>query len=266
MAMRTNLEVAPLREHIDAIDGDIADLLVRTGRYEEAIAAFAGQVEQNPSDFDLRSRQVHLLIVSHHRNQALTAAEEAAIHFRANVESVALLNEACLSAGHADGAAGALSRLHDARPNDHAILFALAEVLRGDNRDADAEKVLDAAAIRDPGDFDILRRRVELKRDAGQAENAARLLVEATASSPDLDAESASLWSQLTRSTDRNRRLRYTGVDRARYAEKNGRRPNGSGSGDWPVPRIAMMCALEYARSFRQGNARFSAGISRSRG
>ena len=96
-AMRSNEEVAPLLEHADAIDGEIADLLAHAGRYDEAIEAFAELVKLTPSNFELRSRLVRLLIISHHRDRALVAGEEAAVHFRADAESIALLNEACLA-------------------------------------------------------------------------------------------------------------------------------------------------------------------------
>ncbi|HET6251284.1 MAG TPA: tetratricopeptide repeat protein [Tepidisphaeraceae bacterium] len=211
MSMRTNLEVAPLREHLDAIDADIADLLVLTGKYDQAIAAFAGQVELHPSNFELRSKQVHLLMVSHRGDAAVAAAQDAAVHFRANRESIALLDEACAAAGRTDGATAALSKLHEAHPNDHAILFALADLLRRDKRDAEADKILDAAAARDPADFEILRRRVEVKITAGARDPAANMLIEATALRPDLDAETAPLWSRLSRSDDHHR-LRYPAI------------------------------------------------------
>jgi tetratricopeptide (TPR) repeat protein len=110
MSLRAVPEVAPLLDRAEAIDAEIAELQVLAGRLTDAVASYSEQVEKYPGNFELRSKQVHLLLTQGQHEQAVTAAESAAVHFRANTASVELLNEACVAAGHTDGAVGALTR------------------------------------------------------------------------------------------------------------------------------------------------------------
>lgn len=205
IASRRNPEVTPLLKRADEIDAEIAELLVVVGRFPEAIVAYAALVAQDPGNFELRKQQVHLLLTAGHPDQALAAAEAAAVRFRADSDSLALLDEASRAAGFNDGAAGALARLHKARPGDHGILYALADLLHNENHDVDAQRLLSDAAAADPGDFEVLRRRVAIALHGNDRISAARLLVHASAAAPDISSRTATLWNVLDRPTSHGR-------------------------------------------------------------
>ncbi|HWE03474.1 MAG TPA: tetratricopeptide repeat protein [Tepidisphaeraceae bacterium] len=209
IAAEPSREVALLLNQADVIDMEIAEMLARCGKFPEALAAFQTQIERNPGTFDLRSTQVHLLVALKRNDDAVIAAQKAVVRFRASAESIALLNEACVAAGHAGGAVGVLTSLHKDHPADRSILFALADTLRADKKGADAERVLATSAVDDPGDLGIVRRRFELAMDRQDNATAARLLIEANSKRQDLATLIAPLWARLS-APIRTGRFRYS--------------------------------------------------------
>ncbi|HZK81935.1 MAG TPA: tetratricopeptide repeat protein, partial [Humisphaera sp.] len=218
LAAQPSREVALLLNQADVIDMEIAEMLARCGRFPEAIAAFAKQIERNPGVFDLRSKQVHLFLALGRNDDAIVAAQNAVVHFRATHESIELLNETCVAAGHANGAAGSLALLHKDHPADHPILYALADTLRADKKGAEAEQILAKAAVDDAGDFGIVRRRFELAMDRHDNQAAARLLIEANSKRQDLATLITPLWVRLSAPTKAGR-LRYSDLMKIDVAE-----------------------------------------------
>ena len=56
MSLREVREVAPLMEHADSVDVEIAELCVLAGKFPQAIAAYDGLVDKHPGEFELRSQ------------------------------------------------------------------------------------------------------------------------------------------------------------------------------------------------------------------
>src|SRR6185437_3783009 len=135
----------------------------------------------------------------------VSAAESAAVHFRANAESVDLLNETCTAAGRAGGGIASLTRLRKSRPNDHGLLYALADLLHSTQHEAQAKQLLEEAAASEPADFEILRRRYASAMESGDRATAARLLVRSSAAAPASTIESNALWNELSRPTSQGR-------------------------------------------------------------
>ncbi|MDB5328970.1 MAG: cellulose synthase subunit BcsC [Phycisphaerales bacterium] len=216
LAIRMRPEVALLAEHLDEINGQIAALLVRQGRNDEAAALLAREIERNPVTFDLRVSQVHTQLAGGHTADAARSATAAVVKFNASPDSVTLLREAYRAAGHESQAAETLAQLHHEHPKNRALFFALLDVLRADHREAEATRLLEQAAAASPEDVEILRQRFEMLRGR-DAMGATRLLVEAVAARPDLAAEVAPLWSPLLHASPKGR-LRYTQLQAMKVA------------------------------------------------
>ena len=73
----------------------------------------------------------------------------------------------------------------------------LADLLRSENRDADAMRVLTDAEATSAGDFGILRRRFAISLHACDRTSAAAILFHGSAANPDSTIQSANLWNDL---------------------------------------------------------------------
>ncbi|MDB5304911.1 MAG: Tetratricopeptide 2 repeat protein, partial [Phycisphaerales bacterium] len=209
VALRMRPEVALLIGHLDEINSQIAGLLVRQGRFDEAASLLAKQIEHNPTSFDLRVTQVHALLAADRKDDAAHAATAAVEKFNANPDSLLLLREAYRAAGHERDATAAVSRLHRDHPGNRPLFYALLDMLRADGHEAETRRLLEEAAARSPEDIEILRRRFEISRSGEGSASAARLLIETVAAHPDLAAEVTPLWWPLLRPSPQGR-LRYT--------------------------------------------------------
>jgi predicted Zn-dependent protease len=90
-----------------------------------------------------------------------------------------------------------MAELHRRRPNDAAILFALCDVLNADGRAAEAARLLDDAWRQQSGDVALLLRRFSVRMDAGDADGAARVIVEALADQPALAGQIVPAWERV---------------------------------------------------------------------
>jgi tetratricopeptide (TPR) repeat protein len=184
-------------EYLSAQAGQLYDQL---GRYEEALAAYAAVANADPSNFENRARVIRTLVNVGRTDEAAEAAAEAVGRFKASAESVRLLREVYAAIGRDGRAAEELRKLHEHRPDDRSILYALADLLSADGEHAAAVRVLERAAARDPDDFEIVRRLVILGQDAQPDPTAAAArLVRWSAGHPDSIHLMASLWAQLVR-------------------------------------------------------------------
>ncbi|MDB5354665.1 MAG: Tetratricopeptide 2 repeat protein [Phycisphaerales bacterium] len=209
MALRMRPEVDLLIGHLDEINGQIAGLLVRQGRYDEAASLLAREIVHNPANFELRATQVHALLAAGRKEDATHAATAAVERFNAGPDSLSLLREAYRAAGHESEATAAVSRLHHDHPGNRPLFYALLDMLRADGNDPEARRLLEEAAGRNPEDIENLRRRFDIARGREGGAAAARLLIETVAAHPDLAAEVTPLWWPLLRPSPLGR-LRYT--------------------------------------------------------
>jgi tetratricopeptide (TPR) repeat protein len=183
----------------DRLYVDIGDLYARNGQLSEALQAYEPAARRNPADFETEARVVRALVGLHRIDEASRRAADAVVRFRASKSTLDLLREVHQAAGTggARGAADALARMHEERPDDTTVLFALVELLREDDRWAEAEGILTAANNRRPDDFTIFRRRVELRLQRDDAPSAADLIIATLAARPNEAAELAELWPDV---------------------------------------------------------------------
>ncbi len=199
MAMRINRESDLLLEHIDELRVEMADLLLRLRRLEEAKAAYATAIEREPGSFELRQHQVRSLLAGGFPSAAEQAAIDAIVRFHADAQSIALLRETYSAGAKSGSVADSLARAYRNRPNDRAILYALADLLCQERRQPEAQRLLKEGASGHPDDVLILRRRVHILRQKGDLDSAARLLIGVSFQYPDLNEEIGAFWSDLTR-------------------------------------------------------------------
>lgn len=183
---------------------DIGDLYARNGQLDDALAAFEPAARRDPTDFELEARVVRAMVGLKHFDDASRRAADAVVHFRASKPSLDLLREVhrAASGGAKDNGdratIDALAKALRERPNDTTILFELVELLRDSGKWAAAEGYLTSAADRMPGDFSIVRRRVQLRLERDDSPGAARLLIETLAARPEFAAETDELWEDVT--------------------------------------------------------------------
>jgi tetratricopeptide (TPR) repeat protein len=179
---------------------DIGDLYARNGMYADALSAYQPIAAREPADFDVQARLVRALARLRRYDEAVERSADLVVRFQADKPSLELLREVRRASGRdADGGtpsdelAAALAR----RPGDAAVLYALVELLRQDGRWAEAEGHLAKRAERNPGDFEVVRRWVELRLQRDDPEGAARLLIETLAERPDFAGELEELWANV---------------------------------------------------------------------
>jgi tetratricopeptide (TPR) repeat protein len=177
------------------------ELYERIGRYDRALAAYAPVADADPTHFESRARVVRTLANAGRFDDAAAAAAEAVAQFRASPESLVLLRDVYRAIGREGQAVEQLRRLHEQRPDDRPLLYALADLLAADERHADAIAVLERAAARDPDDFEIVRRLVLLGQEARPDDGlaAGARLIRWSADHPDSIHVMSALWSQLVR-------------------------------------------------------------------
>lgn len=226
-------ELAPLLAHIEIIDVQIAQLLARRGHAPEALTLYAKLIVRDPGNFDIRRQQVDLLRRLNRSDEAIGRACDAVVHFAASPESIALLRQAA-GPDRPRAALDAVARLHREHPANHNLLYALIDLERASGQNAEALKLLDQAAARNPADFGILLRRVELTRQIEGVIPAARLLVAATAAVPALARQSDALFERLSR-PGALPRLRWTDLQAMKLA------PQWEGARQYWIARLAEL-------------------------
>jgi tetratricopeptide (TPR) repeat protein len=177
---------------------DIGDLYARNGQLEDALAAFEPAARRDPSDFDIEARVVRALVSLRRWDEASRRAAEAVVRFRASPVSLELLREVHRAkGGETAGSAKALAAMYKERPNDTTVLFALVELLREDGRWTQADDLLAKHAERSPGEFGVMRQRVQLRLHQDDVEGAAALLVQTLTNRPQNAAEIEAMWPEL---------------------------------------------------------------------
>ncbi len=204
-AMRAAPELAVFSERPDEIDLQIAELEQKRGRYDEALAAITPVAESDSANFELQSRIVRLLLLAGRGREADRRADELVLNRHADADSLALLREVCRSAGDESRSPDELGELYRTHPAQRQILFAQTDQLMAVNRFDDARRILDAAAVSYPDDFEIASRRFDILELRGDRASAAAFLIVSVARQPDWTGESSTLFSRLVRPSSRGR-------------------------------------------------------------
>jgi predicted Zn-dependent protease len=197
--LRQNPELALLLQRPEVLFLEIGQLYEKHGAYAQALAAYEPLAERSPDNFELQARVARMQASLGRRDDALARCADLIVRTRATPESLSLLAEVCQRLNLSDGVVAALSRLHQNRPDDRAVLLALCDTLLAENRPADAQKLLADSWQRTPGDVQLTRRLFVLQVEAGEKQAAGRLLILSLASNPDGLQNFAPLWDQLLR-------------------------------------------------------------------
>lgn len=213
-AIRSNPELNYLLVRPDLIYFQMGLLYDKLGDAEHAAQAYELALRHDDgSNFDLQARIVRALASAGKTNQALSRAADLVVRFRANADSLALLREIHRDSGGEAGMVDELYRLHRQKPLDHAILFALADILNADGRQAEAEKLLLEQAQHRPGDLEVVNRLYRLYNQRNDVASAARLLLCAIADQPDNLRDTGPMFADLLRLSRRGR-LRLADLQR----------------------------------------------------
>jgi tetratricopeptide (TPR) repeat protein len=190
-------ELVELLNRPDSLLEDIAELLEKHGDYADAIKALGPSVKAEPDNFVLQSRYARDLASNGQRDAALAKAVDLVLSQRADPESLQTLRTVCRLLNIQDGSVTTLRKLIARRPNDHAVLFALADTLVSRNHPTEAWDLLQNAWIKSPGDVELTRRLFLLDKQQEQIEGAAALLIHALASNSDALSNYVPLWTEL---------------------------------------------------------------------
>jgi len=203
--MHGDPELAFLLGRPETILVQMAELYEKHGQYDPALEAYSEAAEHEPGNFDLQARPVRTLLAAGRARDAVNRAADLVSRFHASNESVNLLRDVYRQLGREQDVFAELTRLHEARPQDKAVLFALTDLQRAAGRSAEAERLLVAAAGYTGADPEVVQRLFRLYDQRDDSEAAARLLIESAARRPDSVRELGPLWADLLRPGRRNR-------------------------------------------------------------
>ena len=193
LAVRVNPQLASLMNHPDALALHIAALYEKNHSYGAALTLLRAVASHSPGSFELRERLIRDTAATGNRAQAVHDAAELVARFHANRKSLALLRE--ITQGDI---VEVLEQVREQNPNDRDIVYALADVLRGQSRFADAGLVLQDAERRWPDDPRGLRCAAELLRAQNEIPKAARQIVLALARNPNRELEFTPVWDEIS--------------------------------------------------------------------
>ncbi len=205
LELRGNPELAMLVSRPEMLYLQIGQLYEKHKEYDEALKMYEPAAEQDPANFDLQAKVVRTLAAAGKRDEAGQRAAEIVTKFRADAQSLALMREVYKSMGKESAVIDELKRLRADRPDDRALLFTEADVMKSMGRDQEAKEVLADAWKKNPADIEVLRRLYSLYDQKDDTTGGARVIVQALAVDPDILREIMPMWADLIRSSRRNR-------------------------------------------------------------
>lgn len=183
LAVRSDPELNDWASHPQAVYADLGRLCEKLGEWQQALDAWRVVAEHDPDDFDTSRHVIDNLIALGNGPDALSEAAELVRRSGASARSLEMLRDVCRRLGNEQAAFDEMRRLQKQRPNDRALLFALADLLGGSGRDREAEELL-SGAVRSNWDPEVVRKLFRFYADKHRAPEAARLLIEAAAARP----------------------------------------------------------------------------------
>lgn len=204
-SIRSSPELLYLINRPEILVAQTAQVMESLGDYDGAVKGFDAAIQRDPANFELYAHVVHCLAAEERWNDAATRAAGAVRMFHASNESLDLLRDVYKRAGRPGAIADELTRLQAEHPDDRALLYALADVLNSQGRSADAETILARQLEPQRYDAELVWRLFRLYQQGGQVGDAAKLLIETMAVNPDAQRETAGLWDELLRFSQKNR-------------------------------------------------------------
>lgn len=208
MAIRSNRDLLALAQQPEALFAQMGELYARLGDAQQAAVALEVAADRRPDNFDYQTSLVDALLASGRTQTARQRAADVVQRFRANPESLKLLRKAYQGTGKGARGQGTadqavineLRKLVKDKPTDQGVVFALVELLTAQGKTADAQAVLTEATTKSGYEIDYVRRLFAIeKKQGGDANSMAKLIVEAHARHPDAQDELEPLWTELLR-------------------------------------------------------------------
>jgi tetratricopeptide (TPR) repeat protein len=205
ISSRSNPELLSLLSQPEVLYAQVGELYEKHQEYAEAVRAYELAAERSPDNFDYQARLTRALVNVHRGDDARRRAQDLVTRFRANADSLKLLQEVYQRTGRPGDVIEALVALRKQRPGDSSLLFALADAYKQAGRLPDAERLL-LDESRKPGadSAEIIRRLFTMYDERNDVEGAARLLTNALAANPDSLRQLLPLWAQLLKPTRAN--------------------------------------------------------------
>ncbi len=206
IALRMNRELALLSFQPQVLAQEMGRLYEKLGRFDDAVAIYdAGLSRQDGEAFGLEAAAVRALAQRGEVDEAARRAASLVVSRGADAPSLDLIADLHEAAEDKEVVIGAMRARHRSDPGNRAAVFGLSELLRRSGRNDQAMSLLQEAFTRDPGDLEVGRRTVAGYLQQNQTTEAARVLIEALAASPDNLRELWPLWDDLIRPSQPNR-------------------------------------------------------------
>jgi tetratricopeptide (TPR) repeat protein len=210
-AMRGNMELEFLIEHPEVIEEQLGELAEMLGEDQAALEDYQKAAAVDEDNFDAQAHVVRILLKMGRADESAALAAKLVRQFQASPESMDVLREVYSQVGSRAGVIRELAKLHAGDPEDRTILFTLADALRTQGRQTEAETLLSDAAADDEYEPDVVQRLFQMRLADSDTDAAAKLLIEALAHRPDSLRQLVPLWSQLMAPT-RSDRLRLSAL------------------------------------------------------
>jgi predicted Zn-dependent protease len=204
-SIRANAELLYLLNRPELLLQQTSELYDLLGDYDDASQGYAAALERDPTNFELHTHLVHSLTAQRNYSQAATRAADAVRLFHASPESLDLLRSVYQKQGHPEAITEQLTLLHHDDPHDRSILYALADTLASQSKSPQAESLLTDQLESQHYDPELVRRLFHLYQQEGQVADAARLLIQTMAANPDSMRQTAPMWDDLLRFSQKNR-------------------------------------------------------------
>ncbi|HEY7089662.1 MAG TPA: tetratricopeptide repeat protein, partial [Tepidisphaeraceae bacterium] len=208
---RTTPEIGLLLARPESLFDEMGKLYEKLGNWAMALDSYRVVAEHAPNDFDLQARVVNTLVKVGDEKDATAEAADLVRRFHASPDSMGLLRSVYSKSRGEAAFVDELRRLHEERPGDRAILFALADTLASSGRVEEARSLLSRAVEDHDGDIEIAERLWHLYSDRDDVNQAARLIIHLSAEFPDTTSELEPLFLDLLRLSRKNA-LRVTTV------------------------------------------------------
>jgi tetratricopeptide (TPR) repeat protein len=200
---RSAPELGFLLSRPELLYDEIGKLHEKLGNNAEALRAYQQVAEEAPSAFEPQARAVQMLMKLRRGKEASDLAEEMVRRFRANGDSISLLQEVHAKVGQGTFI-DSLRKLQRQHPEDRTLLFALAETLAQSNQIDQAAELLNRRIESSKGDVEIVQRLYDIYTSRDRTTDAARLIIRVTAAQPDTTSELQTLFVDLLRLSRKN--------------------------------------------------------------
>ncbi len=197
-SLRQNTDLGVLIDRVETLYIQIGELLEKHGDYDQAVKAFEPAADHEPENFELQARVARDLARLNRRQQALQKSVDLIVRDQATPASIEVLRDVCRILNIHKGEIAELKKLSRSRPNNQAVLFALADTLLADDRALEAVRLLESAWQRSRGDVRLARRLFGIYRQTNEPNtSAAQLLIATLAQNPDALSNLEPLWLEL---------------------------------------------------------------------